>query len=129
MRRIFPVKVRWDRLPGNTSYPVRKNILVSTTDPRSSNSAAMYLSVAAYVANGDEVVRGATAERKVLPTLSELLVDQGYADNTTEGPFGDCLSLGMGKAPLVCAYEAQFVDTPSYDTLEHLLGVVAKAYQ
>jgi hypothetical protein len=103
-------KLRWDQLPGNTTYPVRKNILVSTTDPRSSNSAAMYLAIASYVANGDEVVRGAAAERKVLPTLSELFVDQGYTDNTTEGPFGDYLSLGMGKSPLVCAYEAQFVD-------------------
>jgi hypothetical protein len=102
--------VRWDQLKNNTAYPVRKDILVSTTDPRSSNSAAMYLAIASYVANGDMVVQGASAERKVLPTMSGLFVDQGYTDNTTEGPFGDYLSLGMGKAPLVCAYEAQFVD-------------------
>ncbi len=102
--------VRWDQLKGNTAYPVRKNILVSTTDPRSSNSAAMYLAITSYVANGDTVVQGTAAEQKVLPTLSSLFVDQGYTDNTTEGPFEDYLSLGMGKAPLVCAYEAQFVD-------------------
>ncbi len=102
--------VRWDQLPDNTAYPVRKDILVSTTDPRSSNSAAMYLAIAAYVANGDAVVQGAAAERKVLPRMSGLFLGQGYTDNTTEGPFGDYLSLGMGKAPLVCAYEAQFVD-------------------
>jgi hypothetical protein len=102
--------VRWDQLTGNTSYPVRRNILISTTDPRSSNSAAMYLAIASYVANGDAVVQGTAAERKVLPALSDLFVDQGYTDNTTEGPFDDYLSLGMGKAPLVCVYEAQFVD-------------------
>jgi hypothetical protein len=102
--------LRWDQLEHNTTYPVRKNILVSTTDPRSSNSAAMYLAIAAYVANGDQVVRGAAAERQVLPTLTSLFADQGYTDNTSEGPFEDYLSLGMGKTPLVCAYEAQFVD-------------------
>ncbi|MGI5229252.1 hypothetical protein [Actinoallomurus sp. CA-142502] len=101
---------RWDRLPHNTAYPVRRDVLVSTTDPRSSNSAAMYLAIASYVANGDAVVRGAAEERRVLPTLTGLFVDQGYTDNTTEGPFADYLSLGMGKAPLVCVYEAQFVD-------------------
>ncbi len=102
--------LRWDQLEHNTAYPVRKDILVSTTDPRSSNSAAMYLAIASYVANGDDVVRGAAAEREVLPTLSELFVDQGYTDNTSEGPFEDYLSLGMGKTPMVCAYEAQYVD-------------------
>ena len=108
--RLVARHVRWDQLPGNTAYPVRKDILVSTTDPRSSNSAAMYLAIASYVANGDTVVQGTAAENKVLPTLSSLFVDQGYTDNTTEGPFADYLSLGMGKAPLVCAYEAQYVD-------------------
>lgn len=49
--------VRWDQLKGNTAYPVRKNILVSTTDPRSSNSAAMYLAITSYVANGDTAAR------------------------------------------------------------------------
>jgi hypothetical protein len=101
---------RWDQLEHNTAYPVRKNILVSTTDPRSSNSAAMYLAIASYVANGDKVVQGAAAEQQVLPTLTGLFVDQGYTDNTSEGPFEDYLSLGMGNTPLVCAYEAQFVD-------------------
>jgi hypothetical protein len=108
--RLAGRKFRWDQLQNNTAYPVRKNILVSTTDPRSSNSAAMYLAIASYVANGDTIVRGDATEKKVLPTLSGLFLDQGYTDNTTEGPFEDYLSLGMGKTPLVCVYEAQFVD-------------------
>jgi hypothetical protein len=101
---------RWDQLKGNTAYPVRKNVLVSTTDPRSSNSAAMYLSIAGYVANGGNVVQGAAAEAAVLPLLSRLFLDQGYTESTSEGPFEDYLSVGMGKTPLVCVYEAQFVD-------------------
>lgn len=102
--------VQWDDLPGNTTYPVAKNILVSTTDPRSSNSAAMYLSIASYVANDHTIVRGATAEAHVLPALSKLFLAQGYTDNSSEGPFNQYLTNGMGPTPLVCIYEAQFVE-------------------
>ncbi|MFD3592609.1 three-helix bundle dimerization domain-containing protein [Nocardia sp. NPDC058640] len=102
--------VQWDDLPDNTTYPVAKNILVSTTDPRSSNSAAMYLSIAGYVANDHTIVRGATAEQHVLPTLSKLFLAQGYTDNSSEGPFNQYLTNGMGPTPLVCIYEAQYVE-------------------
>ncbi|MFE3542743.1 three-helix bundle dimerization domain-containing protein [Nocardia sp. NPDC059177] len=101
--------VQWDDLPGNTTYPVAKNILVSTTDPRTSNSAAMYLSIASYVANDHTIVRGDTAEAHVLPVLSKLFLAQGYTDNSSEGPFNQYLANGMGPTPLVCIYEAQFV--------------------
>ncbi|MFD4439594.1 three-helix bundle dimerization domain-containing protein [Nocardia sp. NPDC058519] len=102
--------VQWDDLPDNTTYPVAKNILVSTTDPRSSNSAAMYLSIASYVANDHTIVRGATAEQHVLPALSKLFLAQGYTDNSSDGPFNQYLTNGMGPTPLVCIYEAQFVE-------------------
>ncbi|WP_434443081.1 hypothetical protein [Lentzea sp. E54] len=100
---------RWDQLPGNTSYPARKNLLVTTTDPRDSNSAAMYLAITSFVANGG-VVSTPDAEAKVLPSVSKLFLDQGYTQSSTEGPFEDYLSAGMGKTPLVLAYEAQFAD-------------------
>jgi hypothetical protein len=102
--------VRWDQIEDNSAYRVRKNVLVSTTDPRNSNSAGMYLAITSYVANGDAIVQGAAAERKVLPLVTRLFLDQGYTENTTEGPFEDYLSVGMGKTPLVCVYEAQFVE-------------------
>ncbi|MEU7900228.1 hypothetical protein AB0B45_46275 [Nonomuraea sp. NPDC049152] len=102
--------VQWDQLDKNTAYRVRKNILVSTTDPRSSNSAAMYLAVASYVANGHAIVQGTAAEENVLPTVSQLFLGQGYTDNTSEGPFEEYLSVGMGPTPLVWIYEAQFLE-------------------
>ncbi|WP_433441085.1 three-helix bundle dimerization domain-containing protein [Nonomuraea sp. CA-141351] len=102
--------VQWDQLTGNTVYPVRKNILVSTTDPRTSNSAAMYLAIAGYVANGGTIVHGAAAEKNVLPLVSQLFTGQGYTDNTSEGPFKEYLTVGMGPTPMVWIYEAQFVD-------------------
>ena len=100
---------RWDQLPGNTAYPARKNVLVTTTDPRESNSAAMYLSIVSFVANGNAVVSTPEQEAKVLPTVAKLFLDQGYTQNSTEGPFEDYLSAGMGKTPLALIYESQFV--------------------
>ncbi|MFE3173819.1 hypothetical protein ACFXPA_21900 [Amycolatopsis sp. NPDC059090] len=101
---------RWDQLPNNTAYPVRKNVLVTTTDPRESNSAAMYLSIVSFVANGNNVVSSPDQEAKVLPQVAKLFLDQGYTQNSTEGPFEDYLSAGMGKTPLALIYESQYVD-------------------
>ncbi|RSM35009.1 hypothetical protein DMA12_45915 [Amycolatopsis balhimycina DSM 5908] len=100
---------RWDQLPGNTAYPARKNVLVTTTDPRESNSAAMYLSIVSFVANGNAVVSTPEQEAKVLPSVTKLFLDQGYTQNSTEGPFEDYLSAGMGKTPLALIYESQYV--------------------
>ncbi|WP_245673264.1 three-helix bundle dimerization domain-containing protein [Nocardia lijiangensis] len=100
----------WAHLPDNTTYPVRKNILVSTTDPRTSNSAAMYLAIAGFVANDNAVVQGAEAEQRVLPIVSRLFTGQGYAENSSAGPFQEYLAAGMGPTPLVMIYEAQFVE-------------------
>ncbi|WP_307817808.1 three-helix bundle dimerization domain-containing protein [Nocardia acididurans] len=100
---------QWDALPGNTTYPVRKNILVATTDPRTSNSAAMYLSVAAYVANDNTIVRGRTAEDHAVSRVSRLFTRQGYTESSSDAPFKDYLANGMGPTPLVWIYESQYM--------------------
>jgi hypothetical protein len=101
---------RWDQLPGNTVFQARKNVLVTTTDPRDSNSAAMYLAITSFVANGDNVVSTPDAEAKLLPELTRLFLDQGYTEGSTDGPFGDYLSTGMGKTPMALIYESQYLD-------------------
>lgn len=101
--------VQWDELAGNRTYPVAKNILISTTDIRTSNSAAMYLAVAGYVVNDHAVVRGATAEQHVLPTLQRLFLAQGYTEGSSTGPFEEYLTAGMGATPMTWIYEAQYV--------------------
>ncbi|QUQ65240.1 hypothetical protein [Kutzneria sp. CA-103260] len=101
---------RWDQLPGNTTYPVRKNILITTTDPRDSNSAAMYLAIASYVANGFSVVNTPDQEAAVLPKITPLFTNQGYTQNSSDAPFEDYLSAGIGRNPMVLVYEAQYAD-------------------
>lgn len=100
---------RWTDLPGNTSYPAGTSILITSTDPTTSNSAAMYLSIASYVANGDNVVQDPSQAQTVLPTVGPLFTRQGFTLSSSEGPFLDYLSIGIGKDPMVMIYEAQYL--------------------
>jgi hypothetical protein len=101
---------RWRDLPHNTNYPIGKGVLVSTTDVRKSNSGAMYLALASYVLNGDNVVESENDVRKVLPLVTPLFLRQGFQESSSAGPFEDYVTMGMGKAPLVLVYEQQFIE-------------------
>ena len=101
---------RWRDLPQNATYPIGKSVLISTTDVRKSNSAAMYLALASYVLNGDNVVQSDGEVQRLVPGLAPLFLKQGYQESSSAGPFDDYLTMGMGKAPLVLIYEAQFLE-------------------
>lgn len=100
---------RWDQLDQD-AYPVRKDILVRTTDPRNSNSATMYLAVTSHLANGNRVVQDRAQEQAVLPAVTDLFLEQGFAATTSDPPFEDYLSQGVGNTPLLFIYEAQFLE-------------------
>ncbi len=101
---------RWTDIPGNTTYPAGKSILITSTDPTTSNSAAMYLSIASYVANGNNVVQDQSQAQKVLPAIAPIFTRQGLTLSSTEAPFQDYLTTaGLGKDPMVMIYEAQFL--------------------
>jgi hypothetical protein len=100
---------RWSDLPNNTVYPTTKSILITSTDVRTSNSAAMYLAIASYVANKNNIVQDTTQADAVLPVVEPLFLRQGYTQSSSEGPFNDYLSIGIGKTPMVMIYESQFV--------------------
>jgi hypothetical protein len=100
---------RWSELPNNTAFQSAQSILITSTDVRTSNSAAMYLAIASYVANGNNIVQDPTQGAAVLPRVEPLFLRQGYTSNSSEGPFEDYLTIGMGHTPMVMIYEAQFV--------------------
>jgi hypothetical protein len=100
---------RWRDLPNNTAYAVNNSILITSTDVRTSNSAAMYLALASYVANGNNIVQDPAQGAAVLPKVEPLFLRQGFTATSSEGPFQDYLTIGMGKTPMVLIYEAQFV--------------------
>ena len=99
---------RWSDLQPNTAYNVNKSILITSTDVRTSNSAAMYLSLSSYAANNGNIVDSASAADGLLDKLSPLFLEQGFIASSSEEPFQDYLSIGIGKDPMVMVYEAQF---------------------
>ncbi|SEH01890.1 hypothetical protein SAMN05444920_122141 [Nonomuraea solani] len=100
---------RWDQIPDNSAYPARKRVLLTTTDIRTSNSAAMYLSVIGYVANSEDVISSDEQIAKLAPVLAPAVLDQGFAESTSEASFDDYLALGAGKTPMLVVYEAQYL--------------------
>lgn len=101
---------RWKDLPGNTAYSVGKSVLVSSTDVRKSNSGGMYLALAAYLANGNNVVDNEADADKVAAGMVGLFSRQGFQESSSAGPFEDYTAMGIGKAPLVMIYEQQFLE-------------------
>jgi hypothetical protein len=100
---------RWDQIPGNSVYRARKRVLLTTTDIRTSNSAAMYLSAIGYVANGEDVITSDAQIARIAPIVAPLVLDQGFAETTSEASFDDYLALGAGKTPMLVVYEAQYL--------------------
>lgn len=100
---------RWDQIPGNSTYKARKRVLLTTTDIRTSNSAAMYLSALGYVANGEDVISSDAQIAKIAPVIAPVVLDQGFSESTSEASFDDYLALGAGKTPMLVVYEAQYL--------------------
>jgi hypothetical protein len=101
--------VHWTQLKKSGAYPVDKTVIVSSADVRTANSAAMYLGLASYVANGDDTVQNRTQADRVLPLVTQIFLKQGFVPSTSDQPFDDYLTIGIGKTPMVLLYEAQFV--------------------
>ena len=112
MEKLFNLiieKKRWNELEQSEKYPVNKSILVTTTDIRKSNSAAMFLSLASYILNGNTIVQNSQQAMPLMDDLSAIFLRQGMTGNTSSVPFQDYLTMGPGKSPMVMMYEAQFL--------------------
>lgn len=109
---------RWRDLPGNSTFAVGKSILVSTTNVSTSNSAAQFLALASYLANGRDMVTDADTARRLAAGIAPMFTKQGFQEQSSAGPFEDYLSIGMGKVPLVWIYESQFFEQALRGTLK-----------
>ncbi len=101
---------RWRELKQSQAFATSKAVLINSTDVRTSNSAAMYLALASYLANGQQIVQSQDDVDRVLPRVTPLFLRQGFQEQSSAGPFEDYLALGMGKAPLLMAYESQLIE-------------------
>lgn len=106
---LMEADTRWKDLPNNSQFNVGRKVLVKSTNILSSNSAAMYLSLASYLANNDNVVKNQQEISQVMPKVSKLFTDQGFLAASSATPFEDYLVKGMGNSPLVMIYESQFL--------------------
>ncbi len=101
---------RWTDLPNSSKlYPAGKSVLITSTDVRTSNSAAMYLSIASYVVNANNIVQDDGTANQIAPKVAPIFLRQGFTDSSSAVPFDDYLSIGIGKTPMVMIYEAQYV--------------------
>jgi hypothetical protein len=101
---------RWNQLPGAANiYNSSRSVLISSTDIRQSNSAAMYLAIASYVANGNNIVSSPQSQAAVINQMGALFLEQGFSASSSDAPFEDYLSQGIGSKPMVMIYEAQFL--------------------
>lgn len=89
---------RWKDLPGNTAYAVGKSVLVSSTDVRKSNSGGIYLALAAYIANGNNVFDNDSDADKIGDSMVGLFSRQGFQESSSAGPFEDDASYLRGGA-------------------------------
>ncbi len=111
--RLADSEIRWVDLKDSSEYPVNKGVLITTTDVRDSNSAAMFLALASFLLNGDSVVTTQAQIQAILPQISALFLRQGYLESSSAGPYSDYLVMGPGKSPMVMVYENQFLHDAS----------------
>ena len=108
LAELMLAKKRWNELKGAAGYDVKRSVLVSTTDVRKSNSAAMYLALMSQAEQG-EVVSDRAGAVAAGHKLAELFRRQGFQENYVNGNFDDYVQIGIGKAPLAFIYEYQIV--------------------
>lgn len=99
---------RWSDI--SDIYPSPRVPYISTTDIASSNSAAMYLSILAWVVNNNQVPATESDIDHVVEEISPLFVGQGFTESSSASTFNDYLSLGMGSKPMVLSYESQYLE-------------------
>jgi hypothetical protein len=100
---------RWSELTGSGPYDVNKHVLITSTDVRRSNSAAMYLALLSYVVNDNTVVASSTAATTAAAEVAPAFLLQGFSESSSAQPFENYLVRGMGAVPMVMIYEAQFM--------------------
>jgi hypothetical protein len=96
----------WQQLDGADEYgELTGTVYITTTDPETSNSGALYLAATSYVASGGRVAANGTDIDRTAPLMHKLVSVQGAQQSSTDAAFRDFIS-GAGN-PLVLVYESQ----------------------
>lgn len=96
----------WQQLKGSAGHAeLSGTLFITSTDPIASNSGALYLAAASYVADGGRVAGDLAAVTRTAPLMRKLIQVQGAQQSGSDAPFRDFVS-GVGN-PLVLVYESQ----------------------
>lgn len=96
----------WQQLKGAEKYgELTGTLYIASTDPETSNSGALYLAAASYVAAGGKVAANEADVDRTAPLMRKLVSVQGAQQSSTDAAFRDFVS-GAGN-PLVLVYESQ----------------------
>ncbi|PCG81352.1 hypothetical protein CIB93_35865 [Streptomyces sp. WZ.A104] len=96
----------WQQLKGADGHAeLSGTVFITSTDPVASNSGALYLAAASYVADGGRVAADARAVDRTAPLMRKLVQVQGAQQTGSDAPFRDFIS-GVGN-PLALVYESQ----------------------
>ncbi len=87
-------------------YPSPVAMLVSTTDPQLSNSAAMFVAIVSYLANDNDVVKDDEDVREVIEQVRLCFEPQGDMPTRTPDLMDKFLS---GDLPMALVYENDFL--------------------
>ncbi|MFC5661973.1 substrate-binding domain-containing protein [Kitasatospora misakiensis] len=100
----------WQQLPRPPEKPgdLSGSIFLTTTNPETSSSGALYVAMVSFLLNNRQVVTDTGAVPTIGGTLRSAVTKQGVMKNSTEEPFMDFVS-GNGR-PLVLAYESQALE-------------------
>ncbi len=110
---VFHVMRYLDHVRDKKRWPIElfgnRRLLLRTTDPSTSNSAAMFIAVASYALNGNNTITDQKTVAEVLPRLRPCFADQGDL-YTTSGFLRDAYLEGAGTVPIGWIYEDDVVD-------------------
>ncbi|MEE1823381.1 substrate-binding domain-containing protein [Streptomyces sp. BE20] len=96
---------KWDQLKGDKPGDLAGDVYLTTTDPTTSSSGAMYVALLSFLENGHQPVADAAGVERTKGLLHTAITKQGALKKSTDEPFADFLSNGGGA--LVLAYESQ----------------------
>ncbi|KOV31672.1 hypothetical protein ADK60_14535 [Streptomyces sp. XY431] len=106
-------RTTWQKLPrppaNEKPGDLVGSIFLTTTNPETSSSGALYLAMVSYLLNANQVIPAPSGvTQQIGDKLQAVISPQGVMKNSTEEPFMDFVS-GNGR-PLVLAYESQALE-------------------
>ncbi|MFJ9521513.1 hypothetical protein ACIRPK_25060 [Kitasatospora sp. NPDC101801] len=111
----FKRGAKWSEFQGAAgNAELTGEMYLTTTDPRTSSSGALFLAAASYLENHEQVVADDAGVSAVGALLKRLTEKQGEQKTSSDGPFSDFRS-GVGNA-LVLVYESQVAALTAHGT-------------